>query len=53
MTTIHEVTNNVRASYDRATAMSPEDRQYLERAADHMWATLPSEYQWLKDWERV
>jgi hypothetical protein len=25
----------------------------LQRAVDHMWAKLPTHYQWLKNWEYV
>ncbi len=28
-------------------------RAELERAARQMWANLPPNYQWLKDWEYV
>jgi len=29
------------------------ERDELERAVDEMWAKLPANYQWLKNWEYV
>jgi len=30
-----------------------DERAELERSVDEMWARLPANYQWLKDWEYV
>jgi hypothetical protein len=30
-----------------------QERADLKRAMDRAWANLPSQYQWLKDWEYV
>jgi hypothetical protein len=29
------------------------ERAELERSAEEMWARLPANYQWLKNWEYV
>jgi aryl-alcohol dehydrogenase-like predicted oxidoreductase len=33
--------------------LSPEEKAELDRAMDRAWASLPSHYQFLKDWEYV
>ncbi len=30
-----------------------QEQAALERLGDEMWAQLPDDYQWLKDWEYV
>jgi len=53
LSTVYEVDNAARASYTRRLAMSPADKQWLEKVTDEQWAKLPSEYAWLRDWEVV
>jgi len=53
MTTVYEVENNVRASYERTVALNPAERQKLSQATARMWANLPAEYHWLHEWEWV
>jgi hypothetical protein len=33
--------------------LDKNERVELEHAADEMWARLPDDYQWLKNWEYV
>ncbi len=51
--TVYEVENIARASYTRHLAMSPADKQWLEKITEQRWANLPAEYHWLRDWEYV
>jgi predicted aldo/keto reductase-like oxidoreductase len=53
MTTPHEVENNVRASSERQASLSGEGKQRLTEATDRMWAELPKDYEWLREWEYV
>jgi predicted aldo/keto reductase-like oxidoreductase len=53
MTLLSEVDNDVRASFERHTTFDKNDIQRLDDAADIMWANLPPEYRWLKEWEWV
>ncbi len=53
LTTVYEVENAARASYDRTVAMTPREKQWLARTVDEHWKQLPEEYQWLRDWEDV
>jgi len=53
MTTIHEVENNVRASYERKETVSWQDVEWLRRKTERAWAKLPEEYAWLREWEWV
>lgn len=54
MTTIAEVENNVRASLEaRTAAFNDEELRRLHKVTDRLWANLPTEYRWLKDWEWV
>jgi predicted aldo/keto reductase-like oxidoreductase len=53
LSTIYEVENAARASYTRALAMMPADKDWLMRTTDQRWAGLPREYAWLRDWEFV
>jgi aryl-alcohol dehydrogenase-like predicted oxidoreductase len=53
LSTIYEVENAARASYTRALAMMPADKQWLTRITQERWAALPEEYTWLRDWQVV
>jgi aryl-alcohol dehydrogenase-like predicted oxidoreductase len=54
MTTVYEVENNVRASYDRAVSgLLPEERRWVEGITEARLATLPPDYQWLRAWNCV
>ncbi|MHC4445457.1 MAG: aldo/keto reductase [Planctomycetota bacterium] len=53
LTTIYEVENAARASYERSLAMAPAEREWFERMTNERLAQLPSEYQWLHDWEII
>jgi len=53
MTTVYEVQNNARASYARMASLDWGDAKKFTEAADRMWASLPEEYAWLRDWEWV
>jgi len=53
MTTVTEVENNVRASAERIALLDQNGIWKLTEAAEQMWANLPAEYRWLKDWEWV
>ena len=33
--------------------LDAEEKAQLEKATEEMWANLPKNYQWLKDWEYV
>jgi hypothetical protein len=33
--------------------MSEADKQWLMDITERQWANLPSEYEWLRDWEVV
>ena len=48
----HQVDNVVKAVKERRELDSAEKAE-LDRAAREMWANLPEDYQWLKDWEYV
>jgi hypothetical protein len=48
----HQVDNMAKAVMERRQFDVAEKRE-LEEAADEMWARLPKNYQWLKDWEYV
>jgi predicted aldo/keto reductase-like oxidoreductase len=53
LSTVYEVENAARASYTRSLAMSPADKQWLSDVTERQWANLPTEYEWLRDWEVV
>jgi hypothetical protein len=53
LSSVYEVENAARASYDRSFAMTEADKQWLEEVTDRQWANLPAEYTWLRDWEIV
>lgn len=48
----HQV-DNIAAAVRERRELDAEERAELERLGDEMWARLPEEYQWLKDWEYV
>ncbi|OHB65914.1 MAG: hypothetical protein A2Y77_01330 [Planctomycetes bacterium RBG_13_62_9] len=47
------VDNNVRASFERRNPLETSAVHRLQGTAERMWAQLPLEYQWLRQWERV
>jgi aryl-alcohol dehydrogenase-like predicted oxidoreductase len=47
-----QVDNAVRAVKERRE-LDRQEKAELKRATDAMWARLPRDYQWLKDWEYV
>jgi len=53
LTTVYEVENAARASYEREVAMTPRQKEWVARVTDHRWKELPKEYQWLRDWDLV
>lgn len=53
MTTIEQVDNNARAAAERLALLNPKGLRKLDRATERMWANLPEEYGWLRDWEWV
>ncbi len=52
MTTLEEVENNVKASYDK-TPLTAEELARIDRLGDGMYANLPRGYEWLKSFEWV
>ena len=48
-----EEVSNVAESIKERRQLDKEEKAELERATGDMWANLPAEYQWLKDWEYV
>jgi aryl-alcohol dehydrogenase-like predicted oxidoreductase len=48
----HQVDNVAKAVRERRE-LDQAERRELEKATDRMWASLPENYQWLKDWEYV
>ncbi|GAG29933.1 unnamed protein product, partial [marine sediment metagenome] len=49
---IRHVDNVAKAVMERRE-LDLKERAELERAGKEMWAKLPPNYQWLKDWEYV
>ncbi len=49
---LHQVENVARAVQERRK-LDQADARKLEEAAREMWARLPPEYEWLRDWECV
>lgn len=45
--------DNVAAAVKERRELDMKETAYLNQAADEMWARLPTDYQWLKDWEYV
>jgi len=46
----HQVDNAVQALKERRD-LDVKEKAELRKAADEMWANLPDDYQWLKDWK--
>jgi predicted aldo/keto reductase-like oxidoreductase len=53
LTTVYEVDNAARASYEGSLAISPAEKEWLEGQTGERLAQLPSEYEWLHDWEVI
>jgi len=53
LSTVYEVDNAARASYTRPLGQTAADREWLSRMTEEQWASLPPEYEWLRDWECV
>ena len=53
LTTVYEVDNAARVPYMRDVAMTPAERQWLERITEKQLASLPDEYKWLRDWDVI
>ena len=53
MTLLSEVDNDVRASFERHAQLDERGDKVLRKAAERMWAKLPDDYNWLKNWEWV
>ena len=49
---IHQVDNLAKAVVERRE-LDLKEKAELQEAAEKMWARLPSNYQWLKNWEYV
>ena len=45
--------DNVAKAVQERRQLDKSERAELEQAAEEMWARLPENYQWLKDWEYV
>jgi predicted aldo/keto reductase-like oxidoreductase len=45
--------DNMVAAVKESRELGTEELSELERLGDEMWARLPANYQWLKDWEYV
>jgi predicted aldo/keto reductase-like oxidoreductase len=52
MITAHQVDNVVKAVQEHRE-FGVEEQAELERMGKEMWARLPPDYQWLKQWEYV
>jgi hypothetical protein len=50
--TVEQVDNMALAVAERRE-LDGQERAELKRAMDRAWANLPSQYQWLKNWEYV
>jgi aryl-alcohol dehydrogenase-like predicted oxidoreductase len=49
---VHQVENVVAAVKERR-AFAAEEQAKLKQATEEMWANLPPDYQWLKEWKHV
>ena len=47
------LSGNVRASYERDTPLTDQDRQALRECTENFQAALPAHYQWLHRWKVV
>jgi len=52
MINIHQVDNLLKALKERRE-LDLAEAEHLKRATDEMWANLPSDYHWLRNWEYV
>ncbi len=48
----HQVDNAVLAVKERRE-LDIDEQAYLDKIGEEMWARLPEDYQWLKEWEYV
>lgn len=48
-----QLEENVRGSYERDLATTPEDLAVVSQCADQLFANLTPEYRWLHEWRRV
>lgn len=53
MSSMEEVDNNARASAERLALLDEHGLEKLHEVAEEMWASLPGEYDWLRNWEWV
>lgn len=54
LTTMYEVDNAIRASQLRGVVdLSPAEQQWLRQATVEGLASLPEDYQWLREWEVI
>jgi predicted aldo/keto reductase-like oxidoreductase len=53
MSSIEEVDNNTRATAERLALLNRGGWEKLQAAATQMWADLPDEYRWLRQWKLV
>jgi len=49
----HQVDNMALAVKEHRQELSAEEKAELKAAGQEMWARLPEDYQWLRDWEYV
>ncbi len=52
MITVQQV-DNVAAAVKERRQLDEKEQAELKQAADQMWAKLPPDYRWLRDWEYV
>lgn len=52
LTNAHQV-DNVAAAVGERRKLAPREKAELHRAAREMWANLPPDYEWLRDWQYV
>lgn len=45
--------DNVCAALKEPRELAPDEKAELDGALDRAWASLPKEYEWLRDWETV
>jgi len=50
---VHQVDNVALAVKERRQELSAQEKAELKAAGREMWANLPQDYQWLRDWEYV
>lgn len=52
LTSPHQIANAAAAIRERR-ALHPREKAELKQAGEEMWANLPEDYQWLKEWKYV